>query len=308
MADVEKVVVLGSGCAGYTAGIYTARADLSPLLISGNMEGGQLSLTSEIENFPGFPQGLGGMDLMDRMKEQAIRFGARFVTDFVKKVDLEERPFTLWTQEGEVRTNSLIVCTGASARKLDIPGEETFFGKGVSTCATCDGFFYREKEVAIVGGGDSAMEEGTFLTKFANKVTVIHRRDALRASRIMDQRARENGKIAFRWNSVVTEVLGAEGGGVTGVRLKDVKTGEESELACSGLFLAIGHVPNTEIFKGKLEMDEQGYLITGRKQQTNIPGIYAAGDVQDHTFQQAITAAGTGCAAAIETEKYLAGL
>lgn len=308
MADVEKVVILGSGCAGYTAAIYTARANLSPLLISGTMEGGQLSLTSEIENFPGFPEGLGGMELMDRMKQQAIRFGARFVTDYVKKVDLKQHPFVLESQEGEIRTQALIICTGAVARRLGLESEDKFFGRGVSTCATCDGFFYRDKEVVVIGGGDSAMEEGTFLTKFASKVTIIHRRDELRASKIMQQRAKENEKVAFQWNSVVTEVLGEEEGGVKGVRVKDVKTGEESEIPCSGFFLAIGHVPNTEIFKGQLDLDENGYLITDRKQHCSVPGVFAGGDVQDHTFRQAITAAGTGCASAIEAEKFLARL
>lgn len=305
MAEVEKVVVLGSGCAGYTAAIYTARANLSPLLISGTMEGGQLSLTSEIENFPGFPQGLGGMELMDQMKEQAIRFGARFVTDYVKGVDLKQHPFVLHTQEGEVRTQALIICTGASARRLGLESEDKFFGRGVSTCATCDGFFYRDKEVTLVGGGDTAMEEATFLTKFASKVTVIHRREELRASKIMQKRAFDNEKVAFRWNAVVTEVLGEDEGAVKAVRVKDVKTEEESEIPCAGFFLAIGHVPNSEIFKGQLEMDEEGYLITDRKQQCSVPGVYAGGDVQDHTFRQAITAAGTGCASAIEAERFL---
>ena len=308
MADVEKVVVLGAGCAGYTAAIYTARANLNPLLISGPTEGGQLSLTSDIENYPGFPKGLGGMELMDQMKEQAIRFGARFVTDYVKKVDLKNQPFTLWTQEGEIKTQALVVCTGASARRLGLEGEDKFFGRGVSTCATCDGFFYREKEVTVVGGGDSAMEEGLFLTKFATKVTIIHRRDTLRASKIMQKRAFDNPKIEMRWNAEVMDVLGDENGGVRGVEVEDVKSKKRSEIPCSGFFLAIGHIPNTQIFEGQLELDDEGYLVTDRKQHAGVPGVFAGGDVQDHTFRQAVTAAGTGCAAAMEAEKYLASL
>ena len=305
MSDVEKVVVLGSGCAGYTAAIYTARATLSPLLISGTMEGGQLSLTSEIENYPGFPEGLGGMELMDQMKKQAIRFGARFVNDYIKKVDLTKHPFTLWGQENEIKAETLIVCTGASAKKLGIEGEEKFFGRGVSTCATCDGFFYKEKEVVVVGGGDSAMEEGTFLTKFASKVTIIHRRDKLRASKIMQQRAFDNPKVAFQYNSIVLDVLGEEKTGVRGARVKDSKTDEVTEIPCTGFFLAIGHVPNTDIFKGQLGMDENGFIVTDRLQACNVPGVFAGGDVQDHVFKQAITAAGTGCAAAMSAEKFL---
>ena len=307
MPDVEKVVVLGSGCAGYTAAIYTARAQLTPLLIGGDLEGGQLSLTSDIENYPGFPEGLGGPELMDRMKAQAIRFGARFRTDYVKRCDLGTRPLTLWTQEGEIRTLALIICTGATGRRLGLESEEKWFGRGVSTCATCDGFFYREKEVCVVGGGDSAMEEAIFLTRFARKVTVVHRRADLRASKIMQKRAFENPKMAFRWNAAITEVLGEEGKGVQGVRVKDTTNGAEDVIPCDGFFLAIGHVPTTAIFRGQLEMDENGYLITDRLQRCSVPGVFAGGDVQDHVFRQAVTAAGTGCAAAISAEKFLQG-
>lgn len=304
---VEKVIVIGSGPAGLTAAIYAARAALNPLVIAGSVSGGQLMTTTEVENFPGFPEGILGPELMQNMMQQASRFGARLIYEDAVRVDLTQHPFTVETSGGKtLRCLALIVATGASSRRLGLESEEKFFGRGVSTCATCDGWFYRDKLVGVVGGGDSAMEEALYLTHHASKVYVIHRRSQLRASKIMQQRAFSNPKIEFIWDSIVTEVLGNEK--VTGVRLKNVKTGEERVLDLDGLFLAIGHEPNTKLFKGQLALDKQGYIIVDRFQRTSVPGVFAAGDCHDHTFRQAITAAGFGCAAAIMAERWLGEL
>jgi thioredoxin reductase (NADPH) len=305
--SVEKVVIIGSGPAGLTAAIYTARAALNPLVVAGAAAGGQLMTTTEVENFPGFPEGILGPELMQNMMQQAQKFGARLIYEDAVKVDLKQHPFTVETSAGNVfRCSALIVATGASPRRLGLESEAKFFGRGVSTCATCDGWFFRGKVVGVVGGGDSAMEEALYLTHHASKVYVIHRRDQLRASKILQQRAFSNPKIEFVWNSVVTEILGDEK--VTGVRLKNVKTGEESILPLDGLFLAIGHEPNTQLFKGQLMLDEQGYIVVDKFQRTSVPGVFAAGDCHDHTFRQAVTAAGFGCAAAIMAERWLGEL
>lgn len=301
----EKVVVIGSGPAGLTAALYTARADLKPLLIEGSQAGGQLMLTTEVENFPGFPDGILGPDLMDRIRKQAEHFETRIITTDVTSVDFSTRPFTIWAGSDEYRTNSVIVATGATARWLGVPGEEKLRGRGVSACATCDGFFFREREIAVVGGGDSAMEEALFLTRFASKVTIIHRRDEFRASAIMARRALEHPKIEVVWNTVVEEMLGDEE--LSAVRLHNVNTGVDSVLAVEGLFVAIGHSPNTEIFRGQLEMDDVGYLkLRGDgSTATSREGVFAAGDVADPVYRQAVTAAGTGCRAAIDVELWL---
>ncbi|MFT4261642.1 MAG: thioredoxin-disulfide reductase [Candidatus Woesearchaeota archaeon] len=301
---MENVIILGNGIAGSTAAIYTARANLNPLVISGPEHGGQLSLTTDVENFPGFPKGIQGPELVENAKQQAERFGARYKTDIAKEFKKHDDHYHLKFSSGEeLKTKTLIITTGASARWLGLESEKKFMGKGVSTCATCDGYFYRGKEVIIVGGGDSAMEEATFLTKFATKVTVVHRRDELRASKIMQDKFFKNEKTDILWNKEVVEVLGDEQG-VTGAKLKDTETGELSEISCDGIFLAIGHIPNTKIFKGRLDMDEQGYLMTNST-KTNLPGVFAGGDVQDTSYRQAITAAGSGCMAAMEAERYL---
>lgn len=301
---MENVIILGNGISGSTAAIYTARANLNPLVISGPEHGGQLSLTTDVENFPGFPNGIQGPELVENAKQQAQRFGARFETDIATEFNKHDDHYHLKFSSGkELKTKTLIITTGASARWLGLESEKQFMGKGVSTCATCDGYFYRGREVIIVGGGDSAMEEATFLTKFADKVTVVHRRDELRASKFMQDKFFKNEKTDILWNKVVHEVLGDEQG-VTGAKLKDTKTGEISEVKCDGVFLAIGHVPNTKIFKGQLDMDDQGYLITNNT-KTNLPGVFAGGDVQDNSYRQAITAAGSGCKAAMEAERYL---
>jgi thioredoxin reductase (NADPH) len=304
---VEQVIILGSGPAGLTAAIYAARANLSPLLIDGSQAGGQLMITTDVENYPGFPKGILGPELMQEFRAQAERFGTRFVSGDVTKVELKQPPFRLLVNDEtwhECRT--LIISTGASAKLLGLESETTLMGHGVSACATCDGFFFKGKEVMVVGGGDTAVEEATFLTKFASKVTIIHRRDQLRASKIMQERAKSNAKIGFLWDSAVTEVLGVEDGHVTGVRVKNMKTGQMRDLPCGGLFIAIGHEPNTKLFAGQLEMDEHGYLTTTPgSTATKIPGIFAAGDVQDHIYRQAVTAAGSGCMAAIDAERYL---
>jgi thioredoxin reductase (NADPH) len=302
--DARKVVILGSGPAGLTAAIYAARADLSPLVIEGVQPGGQLMITTDVENYPGFAEGIMGPELMEVMKKQAARFGTNFVQATVDGVEFGDGLQTLRAGDDEFRSNALIISTGASARWLDVKGEKEFQGRGVSACATCDGFFFRDQVIVVVGGGDTAMEEATFLTKFASKVYVIHRRDELRASKAMQERAVKNEKIDFIWDTVVEEVVGSEK--VTGVRLKNVKTGEESSLDCGGFFVAIGHTPNTGIFAGKLEMDESGYLVTEPDStRTSIDGVYAAGDVTDHVYRQAVTAAGMGCMAALDAERWL---
>jgi thioredoxin reductase (NADPH) len=300
------MVILGAGPAGLTAAIYAARANHAPVVITGPLFGGQLALTTEVENFPGFPDGVLGPELMELMKRQAERFGAEIRIGDVTDVELTQSPLRM-TFNGElIETKSLIIATGASARLLDVPGESEFFGRGVSTCATCDGFFYRDKTVAVVGGGDGAIEEGTFLTRYASKVFLVHRRDRLRASQILQDRARKNDKIDFIWDTVVEEIIGDVDKGVTTARLRNVKTGTEEEMQVEGVFLAIGHVPNTKIFEGQLKLDEQGYIVTDSRMHTNIQGVFACGDCQDHIYRQAITAAGTGCVAAMEAEKFLA--
>jgi thioredoxin reductase (NADPH) len=305
MADVRELVIVGSGPAGLTAALYAARANLEPVVIEGLGAGGQLMLTSDVENYPGFPDGILGPELMTKFREQAGRFGAEFVTADADRVDLSSSPFGTWVGDTEYRSHALIVSTGASARMLGLESESELLGHGVSTCATCDGFFFREKPIAVVGGGDSAVEEAIFLTKFATKVTILHRRDALRASKILQERAFANPKIDFRWNSVVEHVVG--NGTVEGLKLRDTVTGEVSELAVQGLFVAIGHDPNTKLFAGQLEMDENGYLVLPHagSTRTSVEGVFGAGDVADHVFRQAITAAGTGCMAAIEAERWI---
>ena len=302
----ENILIIGSGPAGLTAAVYTARADLNPLCIEGYQRGGQLMLTSEVENYPGFPQGVLGPELMDLFRKQAERFGTRFITKDVTKVDLKKKPFVVETDGEKFEAKAVIISTGASARLIGLPNEKRLMGKGVTTCATCDGAFFRNMEVAVVGGGDSAMEEALFLTKFATKVTVIHRRDALRASKIMQDRAFANKKIRFVWDTLVEEVLGEKE--VEGLKLKNVKDGETSTLKVAGLFVAIGHDPNTALFKSQLEMDKNGYIVTQNGSRTSVAGVFACGDVQDHVYRQAITAAGSGCQAAIDAERYLESL
>jgi thioredoxin reductase (NADPH) len=305
----SKVLILGSGPAGCTAAIYTARANLGPTLLAGMQPGGQLTITTEVENYPGFAEAIQGPWLMEQMQKQAEHVGTNFVYDLVVSVDLSKRPFTCVCDSGDIYTSdTLIICTGATARWLGIPSEKKFQGFGVSACATCDGFFFRGKEVAVVGGGNSAVEEAIYLTNHASKVTLIHRRDSLRSERILQERLLANPKVSVVWDSVVDEVLGGDNPpNVTGVRLKNVKTGALSELKLDGVFVAIGHSPNTELFKGQLDIDSEGYLITKPgTTMTNIPGVYAAGDVQDKHYRQAVTAAGTGCMAALEADRFLA--
>jgi thioredoxin reductase (NADPH) len=304
-----KLVIIGTGPAGYTAAIYAGRAFLEPLVVEGIQPGGQLTITTEVENYPGFPEGVQGPQLMDLFRAQAARFQARFRSGTVDRVDLRKRPLSIWIDGVEQTADALIVATGASAKYLGLPSEKQLQGHGVSACATCDGFFYRGKEVVVIGGGDTAMEEATFLTRFATKVTIIHRRDKLRASKVMQRRALEHPKIQLLWDSTVDEVLGSRKEGVTGVRVRDVKTGVTSVMACQGYFVAIGHQPNTAVFVGQLEMDETGYLKTAPgSTRTNVAGVFAAGDVADKTYRQAVSAAGTGCMAAIDAERYLAEL
>jgi thioredoxin reductase (NADPH) len=303
----HRVVIVGSGPAGLTAALYAARAELRPLILEGAQPGGQLTITTDVENYPGFPEGILGPELVEKMREQARRFGSVSKFETVVDVDFGARPFTITTDEGKTyHADTVIVATGASAKGLGIPSEGLLMGYGVSACATCDGFFFRGKEIAVVGGGDTAMEEANYLTRFASKVTVIHRRDELRASKIMQERAFANSKIAWKWNSEVAEILGTREAGVHALRLRDTRTGELSELPVEGLFVAIGHQPNTQVFAGKLDMNEVGYLrVKTPSTYTNVPGVFAAGDVMDPTYRQAVTAAGTGCQAAIDAERWL---
>ena len=303
---MRNMVIIGSGPAGLTAAVYAARANLQPLLIEGREPGGQLTLTTLVENYPGFGEGIMGPQLMEEMRKQALRFGTEIVTSYVYAVKLKEYPFRVYFADQEVTTKTVVISTGSSAKLIGIESELQLMGHGVSTCATCDGFFYRGREIAVVGGGDSAMEEATFLTKFATTVFVIHRRDVLRASKIMQDRAFSNPKIQFIWDTVVDHVVGTKETGVTGLKLKNVKTLEASDLKVDGLFVAIGHNPNTDIFKGQIDLDSHGYIKTQPDStRTNIPGVFACGDVQDPVFRQAVTAAGTGCMAAIEAERWL---
>jgi len=312
MADNHhKIIIIGSGPAGFTAALYAGRANLNPVIFEGMQPGGQLTITTEVENYPGFENGIMGPELMDVMRKQAQRFGAKSIYKEITEVDFSKRPFTLKTYEGEeYKADAVIISTGASAKLLGIESENKFMGFGVSACATCDGFFYKGLKVLVVGGGDTAMEEANFLTKFASEVTVIHRRDEFRASKIMTERAEKNPKIKFQTNKIVKEVLGKDENGrkvMTGVILEDTKTGKTEEVQADGLFIAIGHKPNTELFKGVLDMDETGYLkVQGASTYTNVPGVFASGDVADKTYRQAVTAAGTGCRAAIDAERWLA--
>jgi thioredoxin reductase (NADPH) len=303
--DLREVIVIGGACAGYTAALYAARANMSPLVIEGLNWGGQLMITSDVENYPGYPQGVLGPEMMQEFRRQAGRFGAEFITDDATRVDFSERPFRVWVGEDEYHAESVIIATGANARQLGLESEKRLQGRGVSYCAVCDAAFFKDQEVVVVGGGDSAMEEATFLAKFANKVTIVHRRDVFRASPIMVDRASSNDRVEFVLDSLVEEVLGDER--VTGVVIRNLKTDERTELPADAFFVAIGHDPNTELYRGQIDMDDAGYVVTkGKTTETNIPGVFAAGDVQDHVYRQAVTAAGSGCMAALDAERWLA--
>ena len=302
----DKVVIMGSGPAGLTAALYTARANLEPVVFEGLEAGGQLTLTTDVENYPGFPDGIMGPELMNSMRQQALRFGAKSVMAEITSVDFSTRPFKITTGDTVLETDTFIISSGASARMLGLESEKLLLGYGVSTCATCDGFFFKDKELLVVGGGDSAVEEAIFLTKFASKVSIVHRRDKLRASKIIQDRAFRNEKLGFIWDSEVEEILGSKESGVTGAKLKNTKTGEVTVKEAQGLFVAIGHNPNTELFKGQLDMNEVGYIITkSGSTETSVPGVFAAGDVQDQIYRQAVTAAGSGCMSAMDAEKFL---
>ena len=302
----RKVIIIGSGPAGLTAAVYAARANLEPLVFEGSQPGGQLTITTDVENFPGFPDGIMGPELMEHMRKQAQRFGATCEYKTVDKVELLKNPFNVWVKDEKYTADTVIISTGASARLLGLESEAELMGYGVSACATCDGFFFKEKEVLVVGGGDSAAEEAIFLTKFASKVTIVHRRDELRASKIMQDRVFKNNNIEIMWNSVVEDITGNKDTGVTGAIIKDTISGETKNIACDGLFMAIGHIPNTRVFQGQLDLDKKGYIITKPDStDTNIPGVFACGDVQDQIYRQAVTAAGTGCMSAIDAERWL---
>lgn len=302
----KKVIIIGSGPAGLTAAVYAARANLEPLVFEGSQPGGQLTITTDVENFPGFPDGIMGPQLMDHMRNQAIRFGAKCEYKTVTKTDLSVTPFEIWVNDGKYTADTIIISTGASARLLGLDSEKELMGYGVSACATCDGFFFKEKEVLVVGGGDSAAEEAIFLTKFASKVTIVHRRDEFRASKIMADRVKANDKIQILWNSTIQDIYGSKESGVTGVNIKDTVSGELRDFDCDGIFMAIGHIPNTDIFKGQIDLDDKGYITTAPDTtNTNVSGVFACGDVQDQVYRQAITAAGTGCMSAMDAERWL---
>jgi thioredoxin reductase (NADPH) len=308
MDDIRNVIIVGSGPAGYTAAVYAARANLKPLVIEGVQSGGALMTTTEVENFPGFPDGIMGPDLMDHLRKQAERFGAELLTDDATRVDLTGEIKSVWVGDTEHRAKAVIIATGSAWRPLNVPGEQALLGHGVSSCATCDGFFFRNHNIAVVGGGDSAMEEASFLTRFADTVTIIHRRDEFRASKIMAERALNNPKIQVKWNAIVTEITEHDGK-VGGIKVRDVTTGSDRILDVTGVFVAIGHDPRSELFRGQVDMDGDGYvLVDAPSTRTNLPGVFAAGDVVDHIYRQAITAAGTGCSAALDAERYVAAL
>ena len=308
MSEIRNLIIIGSGPAGYTAALYAARANLKPLIIEGAQSGGALMTTTEVENFPGFPDGILGPEVMDNMRKQAERFGAEFITDDASSVELTGEVKRVSIGDQDYFAHAVILATGSAWRPLGVPGEQEYLGHGVSSCATCDGFFFRGQPIVVVGGGDSAMEEATFLTRFAESVTIVHRRDEFRASKIMAQRALSDPKISVRWNSVISEVLGKDGK-VSGVVLRDTRTGDQSTLDVTGVFVAIGHDPRSELYRGQVELDESGYvLVEAPSARTNLPGVFAAGDLVDHVYQQAITAAGTGCTAALDAERYLASL